>query len=402
MKRAYTIAGILLIIIAVAFLLFFQSVTKKSGAIKNNLKKVEVFKNSAPKADPFGKLTDSVKPSNTPPNNTSDKTAVNTNDIEIPYELKQVHNLSVSGFDLDKMGKRFIWLESNSGQTYGKDSLKSSVVNIAKNPKADVFEAWFADTFVLREYVNNDFTPSYDIVTNKNELIKLNGDIERCFLGLQESVLCIVKNQDDVGFLRIDVQKGENTLLYTSSLSKWYLQDTENGVFAMQLPSENKESAIVQIKNGNAKIIEKGYALNGKVSKDGKFLIYSKKTKGGYKSYLKYLENGVLYELPFQTVYDKCVFQSQKLYCAGFLDSQFSLDEYMLNGSKYNDEFFVVNINDINAEKIKISNDKQGNFDIKNPTATEGYLGFINKTDSKPWVITLPKDTQNDVKNDNI
>ncbi len=390
LKKAYKIASVALVLIAVAFLIFYYSISSKTGGVKKSLKEITIFNSgSLNTSTPIKSSSD-----NTSDINTSSNTNINVQNFFNTKAL-QVYDLPVVGFGFNALNKQIVWAEKETGQIFGKDTPTENHINILKNLNPDLFNVTFTPGYALKTYLNDNFSTKLSIENISNEVYNLDDKIEYCSVSNTEnSLFCAVKGSD-VGIVKINLDTTKQDLLYSTNLSKWNIQPTEKSVYLTQYPSNLKEGVMIKIYPAE-KLILSGYALQTKVSPDDKYIIYSILRNGSLETMLYSIVSDTKYVLPITTIANKCVFAQTRngIYCAVPKDiSNFDIDNYNLGVISSNDSFYFIDIDTLTAEKIVFDNNVSDVFDVDELRINkdENMIGFINKIDSKPWVITLPK-----------
>ena len=394
MNRLYIVAALAIVIISASFLFFYINVSKKTYEEKNQIKKVSTFNEyrglEAP-ADPFGKLqegdfskvdfTDSD--ANTPAFPKTEK-----------QEIKPLYELEVAAADTAKLGHNFVWIEKSSGHILGKDGLNDLHQSVLSKSRIGVVDAVFTKDFVIRRYLDNDFVLRHEAIDKESkEIFELNQNIKECKAYKENIIICTRSLEGKTEFVKTDLDKEEDSSLYTLPLEDLSFDYKEDKLFIAQKGSKYKDSVLLEVdKAGKAHFLLKARALSFKISKDAQKLIYTDLKDGKIKTYVKDLKNGTTFELPLSTLADKCDFNkdSDKILCAVPKNGLKDFDKYYSYEEFSSDDFYMIDLKDESMEKLEFDNKVLQDLDVdKLSWNADKYASFINRLSGKAWGMSL-------------
>lgn len=402
MNRLYLIAAFAILIISASFLVFYIKVSKKTYEEKNQIKKVSTFNEyrglEAP-TDPFGKLQEGDF-------NKVDFTDSDANTPAFPkeekQELKPLYELEIAAVDTAKLGHDFVWVEKSSGHILGKDNLNDLHQSILSKSRIGVVDAIFTKDFVIRRYLDNDFTLRHEAIDKESkEVLELNQNIKECKAYKENIIICSRSLEGKTEFVKTDLDKEEDISLYTLPLEDLSFDYKGDKLFVAQKGSKYKDSVLLEVdKDGKTHFLLKVRALSFKISKDGKKILYTDLKDGKIKTYVKDLENSTTFELPLSTLADKCDFNkdSDKILCAVPQKDIKDFDKYYSYEEFSSDDFYIIDLKDESMEKLEFDNKVLQDLDADNLSwNTDKYASFINRLSGKAWGISLRGFTEDTV-----
>jgi len=391
LKKAYVFASFALVFIAIVFLVFYYAISQKNNQVAKYIKKNTVFDRTD--------LINITNPFKYNKETATSSVSENSN-IKAPAdfdltELVQIYDLPAINIDFDVLGKNIVWTEKETGQTYGKDLPKDKHSIILKNPVSDIYSSEFTKDYTIKTLFDDSFKALLTVENISGETFKFDKNIKKCKGSkYSNTVVCSVTDGSTTGIVKISLDNSDQSLLYTTNISKWNLGFTKDNTIITQYPSDQKEG-VAMILEPKARVLLTGYALQTKTSPDSKYILYSTKKSGKILLSIYNTETSESNILPLSTIANKCVVldKENKVICAVPDNmSNFSIDAYNLGTISTSDTFYEIDLADLSTKKILFDNQVPDQMDVVNIKVnnTNTLLGFINKTDRKPWVITLP------------
>ncbi len=362
---------------------------------------------------------------NTPPVDTAtvstttiETTGTTTPEVATTYQapkLRQITTTLVAGFVASTSAVRYI--DRGTGHIYEVllNDAKTSKLSNTTLPK--IYEAYGnkqGTNFIIRylkedtDIITNFFAQLQTTGTSTTETpfqIKgkyVSGDINEIAVSpLGDKVFTWnIEGGKGVGYISAFDEKGKIKIIDTP-LTQVRIDWPEISTLTLATKASSVATGYVYIinsKNGSMKNILGGMkGLSGKVSRDAKQVIYSMTTDANFATSLKNLKDGIVEEVVFKTLIDKCVWsalRTNEIYCAvptEIPDGQYP-DDWYKGTVSFTDQIW--HLDTTTGEVHLIEKPLQSSnvlMDATNLTLDpkENTLYFINKRDLTLWALDL-------------
>ncbi len=413
MKKIYIRVGIIISLLLSALLVFYIAVYTKTEQINQKIKKIDTFTlsggdNSAVMGEtPFNNksATDNgINDTGAGNGNSYDEQKASPDNKDGIYEI---YNLAVAGVGFSS-GK-IIFTDRAEGYSFSKDNPLDKNKRLDQNAEAMVYDAEYSDNYILRKTFTDTFEAKYDIekINSKDTVLSLDGNLKSCHLFTGDILLCLKPTGSTTEVIMFDL-KDENIkeqVLFASNLSHWQTDYKNGNLYLLQSPSAYKESVFIKKEQkGGESVLEKGIGLDAKVSDDESYVLVSKYEDAKLTLYLDDIKNDTKTKLDLATLARKCVFTNKDIVCAvpkELPKDYVLLDDWLKGKFNYADEFYKINLKDLQAKKLDFISRPNTEIDAYKLRSSQNanMLSFVNKRDGKGWVIILAQaeKTESDV-----
>jgi|GEM_PF-648729 len=343
--------------------------------------------------------------------------------------LRQISKTPTAGF-LPTLRGNEIFVEYAEGETGNVFETKLSDMSRVRLSNAlipGVQEAFFGDngkTAVLRyleegsdAIISYALNVSIPIKPNNTVIIdasstpdnKPNGtflikDIASAIVSPDTSNMFFISSTADfatrktVGVL-YDFKKGTYSTIFRSQFSEWLPIAYNGNIVILQTKASQNVGGYLyslNLKDGRFnRILSETKGLTALPSPDGKYILYSENTGGGFKTYIHDTTNNSSISIEPPTLAEKCVWKkdSSIVYCAAPQTIPFGQypDSWYMSTISFNDSVWGIIPKTGGTYSLFTTTRANQSMDIINPTLSldEQYFVFINKKDSTLWMYDL-------------
>ncbi len=410
MNSKYLKISIAVLLILSLSAIFYIYIIKKTKNIEQNVKTVKTF-NPTPAGDSssvFG-----VNLFGGEVNEIGGGVTANTDETEMEdrsfNKLTEIYNLPASAVSF--LENKIIFTDRSNGYSFTKENPESKNKRLKQNALSQVYNAFYGQNYILRQVLDDDLNLRYNLeqINNADNSVVLNKDMFNCKL-FDNNLICLKKQPDSYSFVKINLDDIENLKeqnLYNSKFKHWDFDYINNELFLTQKSSSKLETAALIVKNKKAKVLAQKVGLRTKLSDDGKKMLLSYFDNGNLKLEIKHIDENYTEKLPFASLADKCAWIKDAIICAvpkNISEIKDPLDRWLKGKLNFDDEFYIYNTENGIAKKMKLQDNRLPErfdayrFSVSND---KSRIAFINKFNSKAWVISLAQDKKESEK-DNL
>ncbi len=425
MKNTYIHIAIVILLLIAGTTAFYIYTNKKTSQITQNIKKVDTFEVTGGSSGLFGAnlFGGAVNELGGGGSLTEQETISDDSNTYEQWrnEIHQIYDLPTAGVGFAQLATKptdntdkedgesasttletkIVFTDMVNGYSYTKSSPLSQNTPLPQSAKRKTFSAQFSNTYIMRSSLDYNFSLVYDVEKigepNTNITIK---DAVQCRLFENDTIICQEKSKGgDFTFykLKIDEEGVSKEFLYKSPFRQWVILGyTKQGLFLAQKPSAMKYGAVLKIANNEVEVLAQQIGLDAKLSKDGKYLLYSFYDQGSLKMALKNMLGNGVEELPIKSLAQKCAFvlNNQLLCAVPQNNNDIIIDRWVKGEIDSLDEFYVYDIETAQKTKLKFDSTHADNIDVWRLVSSpdQSMVAFVNKFNLKPWVVALKKE----------